>query len=428
MKLKLLAMLLIVAILLAACGYVVVEDPDRQTIGSILMPAAYAEGDADEKDAEQEATRPLPTISDSALDALTPEPEPEPIKLVRGSKGESVKELQTLLREYGFLMGKADGSFGAQTQAAVKAAQEYKHSIDLQKAREAREALLKKLNEASRKTLDALLALVPEDLETATDTEAVPFKLKDVEHTFFTANTEPPAPEIPFSADGEADEVFIEYLKSEFSPYAGDLKKGSAGSDVRRLQTRLNAMYYLYGGIDASYGSNTQSAVKYFQRLNGLKETGIADKDTQKLLFSSACKVSDYPMYNYRVEISVSKQKVYVYKWNYGAYDKLVKTMKCTTGAVDTPTPLGTFKMGGPCGRWYYFSKFECWAQYASRIYSGILFHSVLYSDRDVSTLRQGSVNALGSRASHGCVRLAVDDAKWIYNNIPAGTSCRIYN
>ncbi len=428
MKWKLLAMLLIVAILLAACGYVVVEDPERQTIGSILMPAAFAEDNANVKSDMQESLRPLPTMSDSISDTQTPEPKPEPVKLTRGSRGETVKELQTLLREYGFLMGKADGSFGAQTQAAVKAAQEYKHSIDLKKAREAREALVKKLNEASQRTLDALLALVPENVEAATVSEAKPLKLKNVEHTFFTANTAQPAPEKQFSADGEADEAFIDYLKHEFAPYAGDLKKGSAGSDVRRLQTRLNAMYYLYGGIDASYGSNTQSAVKYFQRLNGLKETGIADRDTQKLLFSSKCKVSDYPMYNYRVEISVSKQKVYVYKWNYGAYDKLVKTMKCTTGAIDTPTPLGTFKMGGPCGRWYYFSKFECWAQYASRIYSGILFHSVLYSEKDERTLRQGSVNALGSRASHGCVRLSVDDAKWIYNNIPAGTSCKIYN
>ena len=81
----------------------------------------------------------------------------------------------------------------------------------------------------------------------------------------------------------------------------------------------------------------------------------------------------------------------------------------------------------GAAGRWYYFQKFKCWAQYAYRIDGPILFHSVLYSEKDESTLRKGSVYALGSRASHGCIRLKVEDAKWIYNNCPAGTTVVVY-
>ena len=81
----------------------------------------------------------------------------------------------------------------------------------------------------------------------------------------------------------------------------------------------------------------------------------------------------------------------------------------------------------GPAGRWYYFKKFNCWAQYGYRIDGPILFHSVLYSEKDESTLRKGSVYALGSRASHGCIRLKVEDAKWIYNNCPAGTTVVVY-
>ena len=230
------------------------------------------------------------------------------------------------------------------------------------------------------------------------------------------------------TVDSVANEEFISYLENEFQVFRSEISRGARGKDVKRLQTRLNDMHYLFGGVDGQFGANTQSAIRYFQRLNGLKETGVADEETQRKLFSGDCKKSDYPMYKYRVEISISKQRVYVYEWNYGAYDKLVKTMICTTGAVETPTPLGTFKMGGPCGRWYYFKKYDCWAQYAYRIKGGILFHSVLYSEKDESTLRQGSVNALGSRASHGCVRLKVEDAKWLYNNVPAGTTCRVYN
>lgn len=33
----------------------------------------------------------------------------------------------------------------------------------------------------------------------------------------------------------------------------------------------------------------------------------------------------------------------------------------------------------------------------------------------------------LGMRLSHGCVRLAIENAKWIYDNIPSGTTVIIY-
>lgn len=33
----------------------------------------------------------------------------------------------------------------------------------------------------------------------------------------------------------------------------------------------------------------------------------------------------------------------------------------------------------------------------------------------------------LGMHLSHGCVRLQIDNAKWIYNNIPRGTTVVVY-
>ena len=65
--------------------------------------------------------------------------------------------------------------------------------------------------------------------------------------------------------------------------------------------------------------------------------------------------------------------------------------------------------------------------QYAYQIEGDILFHSVLYSQRDTSTLRVNSVYALGSKASHGCVRLQVEDAQWIYENCESGTVVVVY-
>ena len=86
------------------------------------------------------------------------------------------------------------------------------------------------------------------------------------------------------------------------------------------------------------------------------------------------------------------------------------------------PTRLSTFKGSGPTNRWHYFVKFDCYAQYSWRIDGGILFHSVLYNEIDGKPT-SSSVNNLGSRASHGCIRLSVENAKWIYNNCKRGTT-----
>ncbi len=57
-------------------------------------------------------------------------------------------------------------------------------------------------------------------------------------------------------------------------------KYGSRGSEVTQIQTKLKRWGYYKGSIDGIYGSKTVSAVKYFQRKNGLTVDGIAGKNT----------------------------------------------------------------------------------------------------------------------------------------------------
>lgn len=58
------------------------------------------------------------------------------------------------------------------------------------------------------------------------------------------------------------------------------LKKGSSGSTVRTVQTKLKNWGYYQGSIDGIYGSKTVEAVKYFQRRNGLTADGIVGAKT----------------------------------------------------------------------------------------------------------------------------------------------------
>lgn len=65
---------------------------------------------------------------------------------------------------------------------------------------------------------------------------------------------------------------------------AAVLKRGSRGSTVRTVQTRLKNWGYYKGAVDGIYGSQTVSAVKYFQRRNGLTADGIVGKRTAAAL------------------------------------------------------------------------------------------------------------------------------------------------
>lgn len=57
-------------------------------------------------------------------------------------------------------------------------------------------------------------------------------------------------------------------------------KYGSRGSEVTQIQTKLKRWGYYNGNIDGIYGSQTLSAVKLFQKKNGLVVDGIAGTKT----------------------------------------------------------------------------------------------------------------------------------------------------
>lgn len=57
-------------------------------------------------------------------------------------------------------------------------------------------------------------------------------------------------------------------------------RPGSSGSEVTKIQTRLKNWGYYKGKVDGVYGSETEKAVKSFQRKNNLTVDGIAGSST----------------------------------------------------------------------------------------------------------------------------------------------------
>lgn len=61
-------------------------------------------------------------------------------------------------------------------------------------------------------------------------------------------------------------------------------KYGSRGTEVRTIQEKLKRWGYYSGSVDGIYGSQTVSAVKKFQKKNGLSVDGIAGTQTLKAM------------------------------------------------------------------------------------------------------------------------------------------------
>jgi len=221
-------------------------------------------------------------------------------------------------------------------------------------------------------------------------------------------------------------------------------KQGDRGNKVKEIQQKLNKFgYKLYA--DGDFGRSTYYAVIDFQKRNKIIKDGIVGELTLKKLNMAPTPETMYKapviqksipkavvLYSsvegfinsqnfssstgYFIWIDLSHQKVNVFngyrkKWH------LVRSMVCSSGKASTPTVKGNFTVGSK-GR-YFISSGGARCQYFTQISGNYLFHSVLYN-------RKGNYiidNTLGVAVSHGCVRLALSNAKFIYDNIPARTS-----
>lgn len=103
------------------------------------------------------------------------------------------------------------------------------------------------------------------------------------------------------------------------------------------------------------------------------------------------------------------------YNWN------LEYFWTCSTGAYDTPTVKGTFEI--TTNRGYCFSDYDYTCYYYSGFFGPYLIHSTLYERGTFNHLN----SSLGYNSSHGCVRVATANAKWVYYNIPTGTTVYVY-
>lgn len=314
-----------------------------------------------------------------------------------GDSGEDVRLLQEKLIELGFYWGNVSGNYLEGSTAAIQTFQ--------------KENGLEITGKADVKTQEKLFAMLVRPTPTPTP---VP--------------TPSPVP-TPTPTPGP------------YREYKSELKYGSTGNNVQLVQQRLMDLgYFTYYKTTTGYYKNTQAAVEAFQKNNGLKVTGTVNKETWNLLFNdpSVVDVNSTPHPTrvpqppaYFLEVDVNNQVVKVWKYNSETkdYTDFDRAFLCSTGTTSYPTPLGTFTLSGKRSK---YCEFPNWGGGQGRWWTDIdgtnAFHSVLYTDSsDLMTLKTSTFTNLGKRASHGCIRLTLADAQWVFDHVEPGMKVWIH-
>lgn len=128
----------------------------------------------------------------------------------------------------------------------------------------------------------------------------------------------------------------------------------------------------------------------------------------------------------YYIKVNNTAQVVTVYTLDENnEYTIPIKAMICSTG-ISTPAS-GVYNTSNTKYVWH--SLFgNVYGQYSTQIVGNILFHSVPYAEKyNHASLIPEYYDDLGSEASAGCVRLTVEDSKWIHDNCLSGTFVEFY-
>lgn len=320
-----------------------------------------------------------------------------------GSSGDDVRELQTQLTALGYYKGQIKGNFLEATQKAVERFQQ---------------------NNSLRITGVA-----------DPDTQDVLFSGRAVGRYDSAAPTPTPIPDMDTYLVDEDESGVV--MPAEPVAFSKQLKNGARGDQVKLLQQRLNELGYLDASkVSGSFLKYTTRAVKAIQLQNGLPSTGVVDEETWNVIFNTSRVVlpghtpkpspTPTPVAFYIV-VDVRNQITSVYGLDeYGEYTVPVRQMLCSTGKVGTDSDPGDWVLTGRKANWCYFPKWGGYARYWTRINGSIAFHSIIYNSVSTGDPKVSSYKKLGQRASHGCIRLTVADAKWIYDNVGAGTIVHI--
>lgn len=183
--------------------------------------------------------------------------------------------------------------------------------------------------------------------------------------------------------------------------FAVDLGYGDYGSGVASLQRRLVALGYLRrGGIDGIFGNETRNAVVAFQGWERIGRDGLVGPQTRRAL-RSARMPQPWLRLRRALEIDLGRQVLLVVEG--GVPQRAIHV----SSGMSPPTPEGRFTVVRRV-RESWSRPYHVWLPYA------------LYFDRGFAI--HGFPSVPDRPASHGCIRIPVEDARLVFRTAPLGT------
>lgn len=183
--------------------------------------------------------------------------------------------------------------------------------------------------------------------------------------------------------------------------------------EIQEVQSALKQLGYYLGEVNGCYDKTTEAAVKKFQQEARLKVDGIFGAVTSKALSSrfetdvKHVSTHNFPKGNVSIVVDADKKKLYLYDDN-----KIFKVYRVAVGTKKTPTPIGEWKIK---------RKAKNWGTGFGTRWMGLNVPWGIFGIH--GTNKPWSI---GSRASHGCVRMFNGDVEDLYEYVKVGTPVKI--
>lgn len=168
------------------------------------------------------------------------------------------------------------------------------------------------------------------------------------------------------------------------------------------------------------YDWNDSSAQKFVLTRTSGKNNAAIDYSYEYIADDADRRIADQSSdTDYAIVVNCNTHQLSLYEGGQGCWNRIAR-WACGDGYW-APTPKGNFKIY--YRREYFDDKwgYTCW--YASHFYEDThetyMIHSVVYNLHSQTSIHDGR---LGQAVSHGCIRLKLENAKWIYDHCANGT------
>jgi hypothetical protein len=208
-------------------------------------------------------------------------------------------------------------------------------------------------------------------------------------------------------AFSSAEDLIGRSITTTVEARARTLRSGSSGPDVRALTRRLAGLRFHVPPASAAFGPELTDAVIAFQKAYRLERTGVVGPTTWRRLERARVLKPRYRKPSPHIEIDKTRQILLVVRGG-----EVQAVLPASTGATGN-TPEGRHQIR--------------WKALATTTWLGpaILYRTMTFYGNSFAIHGYYSVPAYP--ASHGCVRIPIWAADWLYNQSPVGETVYVY-